>query len=80
MEFFANIVGTVGVLTLLVAYFLSQRGSYTVNDPRYLWMNLIGAVAIIFSLFWEWNFPAFLIETAWAGISIYSLVRLKQKA
>ena len=78
MESFANLVGTGGVLSLLVAYFMAQRGTLTVNDIRYLWMNLGGAIAILFSLIWEWNFPAFLIEAAWAGISAYSIMKLKQ--
>jgi hypothetical protein len=73
-----NLVGITGVLLMLAAYFLSQRGALTVHDARYLWLNLLGAVAVVFSLFREWNLPAFLIESAWAAISAYSLIRRKQ--
>lgn len=74
-----NSVGTIGVLLILVAYYLSQRGTMTIRDPGYLWMNFIGALGIVFSLFWNWNLPAFLMESAWAGISMWGLVKLRQK-
>ncbi len=78
MGILANIIGTCGVLALLLAYFQLQRGIYTANHYHYLLLNLWGAVAILFSLFWNWNLPAFLIETAWAVISVHSLYRLKK--
>lgn len=75
----ANIIGTMGVISMLAAYFFSQRGTMTIQDPVYLWMNCLGALGVLFSLFWAWNFPAFLIETAWAAISAWGLIKLRQK-
>lgn len=74
-----DIIGTLGVLSVLAAYFLSQRGVLDVHDPRYLWMNFIGATGIVISFFWAWNLSAFLMESAWAGISAWGLIRLKHK-
>ncbi len=79
MKIVSNIIGIIGVVLMLAAFFLSQRGTITIRDPRYLWMNLTGAVAVIFSLFWAWNLPAFLIESAWAVISAYGIITSKQK-
>lgn len=80
MSIFVDFIGTIGVLLMLYAYFMSQRGVFSVNDPRYLWLNLAGAISVIISLVWEWNLPSFLIETTWAIISIYGIWKLRQKA
>lgn len=64
---------------MLVAYYMSQRGTMGVNDMRYLWMNLLGALAVVFSLLWEWNLPGFLIDSTWAAISAHSIYRLRRR-
>ena len=77
MEIIANIIGIAGVIAMLLAYFLSQRGKMSINDANYLWLNFLGAVAVVFSLFWTWNLPSFLIESAWAAISLHSIIKKK---
>ena len=64
---------------MLAAYFMSQKGTLTIQDSRYLWMNLLGAFGVLFSLIWAWNLPAFLIESAWAAISGYSIMKQRRK-
>lgn len=76
---FADLIGIAGVTAMLVAYYMSLRGLIDVNDPRYLWMNLLGSLAVVFSLLWAWNLPAFLIDSTWAAISAYSILRLRRK-
>lgn len=77
LEGVSNVTGIAGVVSMLAAYILLQRGAVMALDRRYLWMNCLGAVAVMFSLLWAWNLPSFLVETAWAGISAYSLLRSK---
>lgn len=79
MESFTNFIGIIGVLLMLASFFMSQQGTLTVNEPRYLWMNFIGAFFVVISLFCEWNLPSFFIETAWAAISGYGIIKLRQK-
>lgn len=79
MESFINIIGLAGVLAILVGYFLLQRGKVTSHEPRYLWMNFLGSLAVLISLFFHWNAPAFVMELAWVLISAYSLFGPKQK-
>jgi hypothetical protein len=74
-----NAIGIAGVFTMLVAYYLLQQGRVTAHQPIYLWMNLLGGLAVILSLFWEWNLPAFLMETAWVLISVLSLMRQRRQ-
>jgi hypothetical protein len=74
-----NVLGLGGVLTMLVAYFLLQQGKLTAHQPLYLWMNFLGGIAVILSLFWDWNLPAFMMEVAWVLISAYGLVRYRER-
>jgi len=74
-----NTIGLIGMLLLLSSYYLLQRGMLASNDSRYLWMNLISAVALVISLLRFWNLSSFLIECAWIAISVQGLVKLKRQ-
>lgn len=71
----SNEVGIIGVILVLVAYFLLQWGKLRSDGFLYSFINLIGAVGIIYSLFFEWNLSAFVIESVWILISLYGIIR-----
>lgn len=75
MQLLADIVGNIGVICFLVAYFLLQRGVVLHTSLSYLLINLIGSLLLIFSLLVTWNLPAFLLEVAWAFISMYGIIK-----
>jgi paired small multidrug resistance pump len=70
-----DLLGIVGVVLILVTYVQLQRGRLQPEDWRYSLFNLVGSSLILFSLFFDWNLSAALIEGAWAIISFYGLVR-----
>ena len=74
MSVFANAVGLVGVVLFLLAYTLLQFRKIKSESVTYSLMNLLGAVLILFSLLYAWNLPSFILESAWALVSIYGLV------
>ncbi len=78
----SNEVGIIGVVLILAAYFLLQLGKLRPDGFLYSFVNLIGAAGVIYSLFFEWNISAFIIEAAWILISIYGLIRfiMRKKA
>lgn len=82
MLFFSQAIGVVGVILTVAAYFLLQTGKISAEKPLYSWLNGVGATMIVFSLFWEWNLPSFLMEGIWALISfgkVFHLYRQRQK-
>lgn len=75
MDLLADIVGNVGVVCFLTAYFLLQKGRLSHTGIAYLGLNLAGAVLLMISLSIKWNLAAFLLEAAWALISIYGIFK-----
>lgn len=69
-----DIVGTLGVVIILAAYFLLQVGRIHISGLGYSVANLIGAALITVSLLFEFNFSAFLIEVCWMLISIVGII------
>jgi hypothetical protein len=71
----ADILGLLGVCSFLYAYFLLQAMKIQPVSMQYLLLNLVGAILVMISLIFDWNTPAFLLEAAWASISIYGLYK-----
>ena len=74
-----DIAGLIGSGIVIIAYFATQAGWFSANDPRFAWANLIGAALIIASLTMDWNLAAFVMEIFWILISVYGLARYHTK-
>ncbi|MBA3535505.1 MAG: hypothetical protein H0T84_02675 [Tatlockia sp.] len=75
----SNVVGIIGVIFILAAFFFSQLKHVSVDSVPYLLSNLIGSILITYSLYFHWNLASFLIELAWCSISIMGLVRIYRR-
>ncbi len=68
--------GYIGVLLVLLAYFLLQARKLHGNKLAYQLMNILGAFGVLLSLtFGSFNWSAFLLEVAWIAIGIYGIAR-----
>lgn len=70
-----DILGAVGVFLVVGTYLLVQIGRMDTAEWRFSVANGLGAALILYSLYFEFNFSAFLIEFFWLLISIVGLVR-----
>ena len=68
-------VGLVGVLLILVAYLLLQVEKMRSDSLAYSLLNGVGAGLVLWSLVYDWNLSAVVIETAWVAISIYGAAK-----
>ena len=76
MSFSAStIAGLGGSMLIVVAYFANQQEWLSARDWRYSFANLLGALLILLSLYYDWNLAAAVIEGFWAAISLYGLAR-----
>lgn len=70
-----DIVGTIGVATIVVTYILLQSGRVKSDQLGYSVLNAVGATLILISLYFEWNFPSVVVESFWLVISLYGIFR-----
>ena len=68
-------VGIVGVGLILLAYALLQAGKVAGDALSCQLLNLFGALAVLVSLFYEFNLSAVLMECAWVLVSLYGIAR-----
>lgn len=80
MDALFNGLGFLGAALMLVAYFLLQTRRLSAEALYYSLLNLAGALLVIVSLLHAWNLSAFIIECAWALVSLIGLWKLWKKA
>jgi hypothetical protein len=72
---FHDLVGMAGVVCILAMYLAVQTGRARGGGLGYSLANLAGALMILYSLLFEFNLSAVIIETCWVLISVVGLVR-----
>ncbi len=78
MEQLGNFLGLSGMVCFLLAYFMLQRNMWQAQSYRYFGANFAGSVLLILSLLIDWNLSAFLLEVAWAVISLWGIIKLNK--
>lgn len=73
LNLISDIIGMVGVILVLLAYFFCQIEKLPSNSILYSVANLLGSIFILFSLCFHWNLSAFCVEVVWILISIIGL-------
>ncbi|MBF9235725.1 CBU_0592 family membrane protein [Microvirga alba] len=71
----ADIVGLIGVAAYLSAYGLLQMGVLKIEDIRYVSLNAVGGVAIIYSLTFNFNLSSFVTQVLWLIFTIIGYFR-----
>lgn len=70
---FHDILGTVGVGIIILTYVLLQLGRIRSEQLAYSLLNAVGASLILVSLYFAFNFPAFVVEFFWLLISLFGI-------
>ena len=71
-----NVIGNLGVLLIVGTYFLVQIRKMSAIHAPYIALNGLGALCILYSLAFDFNLSAFLIEAIWLLISVIGLLRV----
>ena len=68
-----DIVGTLGVAVIIVTYVLLQVEKIRSEQITYSILNAAGASLILVSLYFDFNFPSFIVEFFWLLISLFGI-------
>ena len=71
-----DLVGNIGVVMIVGSYFLVQIRRMSATELPYILLNGLGAGCILYSLAFDFNMSAFLLELIWLLISLLGLVRV----
>ena len=69
-----DLIGTLGVILIIITYFLLMIRKISSTTITYSAMNALGAIFILISLSNSFNLAAFLIEVFWLLISLAGIV------
>ena len=72
---FADFIGNIGVAIILGTYLMLQVERIDSKSAAYSIWNGIGSLLILFSLYYQFNLSAFIIEIAWLFISAFGLLQ-----
>jgi hypothetical protein len=68
-----DVLGTLGVAVIVITYILLQIERLRSDQLIYSILNAVGAILILISLFFSFNFPSFIVEFFWLLISLYGI-------
>ena len=71
-------VGIFGVVLILIAYYMVTSGKIKGSTLAYQILNLVGAVLMLFSLFFNWNLSSVVIQIAWIFVSFIGIKKLRK--
>ena len=68
-----DFVGSIGVALIIITYIFLQLEKIRSEQLLYSLLNAVGASLILISLFYSFNFSAFIVEFFWLLISLFGI-------
>ncbi len=75
MDSLIGVIGYVGIVCLLLAYFMLVIGQLKVTDMQYIMLNMAGALFIVITLHSGGVLPIFYTIVAWLLISLFGFYK-----
>lgn len=76
---FADIIGSIGVFILLLAFVFNLLNKVSRENILYIWMNIIGAGLACYASFLINYVPFIILEGVWTLVSLAALLKYKSK-
>jgi len=71
----SDFFGNIGVILIIVAFYLNVSEKIKSTDRSYNFLNLIGSILLLTSLIYKPNLSNIIIEIIWGGISLIGLYK-----
>ena len=75
-----QVIQIIGAFLILCAFVLLQTKHLKITSTSYLLMNLIGAALLTVAAFMAWQWGFIILETVWALVAPYGLLRKMKHA
>ena len=81
MTIILAILGVIGMMLCVGAYWALQNGKLKAEEPKYYIINCTGAICILVSLAYDFDLGdlgGVLLEVAWILISLFGFIKYKR--
>ncbi|MBK7432810.1 MAG: hypothetical protein IPI66_02235 [Chitinophagaceae bacterium] len=75
MDIFVEIIGWIGAVLIVGAYFLNINGRMKSDAPAYIFSNLLGGVFFTINTLVHHAYPSMLVNIIWVLIAIAALLK-----
>ena len=75
---YGDIIGIIGVFIIVIAYIFMQIDKMDPKGFNFSFMNTVGAIFILVSLYYDWNLASFVMEVIWLSLSLYGTIKAKR--
>jgi hypothetical protein len=72
----SDIIASIGVIVLLIAFFLNLNKKLAADSKAYILMNLIGAGICCYASYMVRFYPFVVLEGIWAFVALISLFKV----
>lgn len=69
----SDIIATIGVIILLIGFFLNLNKKIASDSKFYIWCNIIGAGMNCYASYMISFYPFVILEAVWTGVAVVSL-------
>ncbi|HMU09594.1 MAG TPA: hypothetical protein PKC54_06280 [Ferruginibacter sp.] len=80
MSYLVEIIGWVGAVLIVGAYFLNITGRMNSSSPVYIISNLAGGVFFTINTLVHHAYPSMIVNIIWVFIAIAALLKKKKQA
>lgn len=77
MQLLIDILGWIGAVCLLLAYFLVSRKKLAGDSLNYQLLNLVGGGLLTINSLYYGAFPSVAVNVVWIGIALFTLSKRK---
>jgi hypothetical protein len=72
----SDIIASIGVIILLIAFFLNLNKKLTADSKAYILMNFVGAGICCYASYMVKFYPFVVLEGIWAFVALISLLKV----
>lgn len=79
MNYFVEIIGWIGAVLIVGAYFLNINGRLNSSSPVYIISNLFGGVFFTINTLVHHAYPSMIVNVIWVFIAVGALLKKKNR-
>jgi len=74
-----QIIGWIGALSFIVAYFLLAIGYLSADKPTYHALNILGGLCLVINAVNLLDLPTIVVNAVWTAIAVFALIKVVRR-